>query len=718
MMELQNLILTNVQMDNKLVPLQFSILEKIKSNNFVLVFDEVGCGKTIEAGIVAWDTIKKGGKNVLIVAPSNLAFNWYNEMLSKFGLDFKIIGGTSDSIDLYYKKSTYYSYYNDDYNVKNISNFCIVSYDSRKTDNSNAALDRLKQYDIEWNLVILDEGHESKNDASNRYKTLENFKSEKVVFLSATPIKNIKEDFEKELDLVLKILRNNNIETKFTLEDFLADKVIDFDLNYPISRNFKEILMEMDDFKLRKIEDIDYSIREDITKKILLEYNGMELDSKRGCIFLYDRIFYKNQELVEVYANYKKSKLDDSNYKILTEFDSKVNNLITKIDEIFTKDIENRIVIFCNHRQVVDYLKKILTFKYTSESVEAIHGDSYAKEERKNRIFLLDKNDSEMNLKKIVILSHNIGSVGINLSKFSHIINYELPYSPADLEQRFGRIDRITNKNESLTMYFFADENKIFDEKYLQRIVSKMILEVLPLLPSKNILFLSKRTLELYKEIVSSLVYIDDIVNKVILENCEKPNFKDLMCIEEKLFSFLEISISEKNNEIRIYDNKQLKELTILQLKEQLEATIKNIFLNIGISNKERMEEEIDRFVNSTDNKIMYIDKEQQIKLNFNQLKNQVYNKVYMKFRDDIERIDLEIKELSEKLNSLYEKDDCEKKGLIEVINFITEQISSQNINENMIFAVLYSIWNILRKKDSKLSFEKFIEVFNDGSCE
>lgn len=708
-MDLQNLILSNIQIDNKLIPLQFSVLEKIKHNNFVFVFDEVGCGKTIEAGIVAFDTIKYGGKNILIVAPSNLSFNWYNEMISKFGLDFKIIGGTKDSIDLYYKKDN--CYLANEYNIEKISNLCIVSYDSRKTDNSNAALDRLLQYNIKWDLVILDEGHESKNESSNRFKTLEKFKSDKVIFLSATPIKNIQEDFEKELELVKKILNNNNVEVKFSSSEFSADKVINFDLRYPISRNFKEILMDLGDFKTRRIEDISYNIDENIKKIISCKYDGMELDSKRGCVFLYDRIFFESKDLIETYSSYKKSKLEDLDYISLRKFDLKIDQLLRKIKTIFDENKENRVVIFCKHREVVDYLKKMLIFEYGDRYVESIHGESYSKEERKNRIFLLDKNDSEMNLKKIVILSHNIGSVGINLSKFSHIINYELPYTPADLEQRFGRIDRITNKNKFLTMYFFTDENKFFDEIYLQRIVNKMVLEVLPLIPSKNILFLSKRTMELYKEIVMTFINM----NKIIKGNIEKTNMSELISIKKELLNLMEITIVDKDNELKIYDNKQSKELNILQLKNQMEVTLQNIFINIGISDVEKVEEEIDKFVTLTDNKIIFIEGTKQIRLDFNELKSKTYNEWYSKIEESTKKIDEEIKEISEKIINIYTSNNDEFK-LDKVVDFIIDQISFQNINQNIIFSSLYSTWRVLNEHDKEISFEKIVENFNDRS--
>lgn len=702
-MDVRNLVLSNIQMDNKLIPLQFSICEKVKNKNFVFVFDEVGCGKTIEAGIVVWDAIKNGENNILIVAPSNLTFNWYNEMLAKFGLDFKIIEGTAEAIDIYFKGNNR-AYADFSCDVNKISNLCIVSYDSRNSEKSNAALDRLEKLNIQWDVLILDEGHESKNEKTNRYQVLKKFKSEKVAFLSATPIKNIKKDFEVELELVLSILANSGISANFETNEFSANEVMAFKLNYPISRNFKEILSEANGFKSRIIEDIPYSIDENLSQKIQSTYTGITLDRKKGCIFLYDKIFLNDSVLIEKYKTYKKSNLTKQDLNMLCSFDSKLYALLNQIELIFQNNIEDRIVIFCNHQAVVDYLKKVLICKYDATSIEGIHGDSYSIEERKNRIFLLDKNNTEMDSKKIVILSHNVGSVGVNLSKFNHLINYELPDTPADLEQRFGRIDRITSEKPTLSMYFFADENGIYDEKYFQRIVHKLMQEVLPMLPSKNLLFLSKKTKKLYKELVLSLIELENQLKDFIHSDYKKENFQQLLSVVE-INRFFELSGQVLDREkLETYDEGQINGF-VENLDKLIVKSKEIIFGNLGIkiSTIEEIENKIERFVN---NSVSYKDKNQLITLNYEQLKARVFNEEYYAYKKTIDSLDQEIEEIRANLINLYKENQLEA---------VVEFIAKQNVNDNLIFAVLYSSWKVLNKHNKELPFKNVIEAYNKG---
>lgn len=710
-MDLQSIILNKIKLKNRFLPLQFAIKEKIDRNNFAFVFDEVGCGKTIESGIVIWDTIKNGGKNVLIVAPSNLVFNWYNEMLSKFGLSFKIVEGTADAIDLYNRNSPINK-------IRDITNLCIVSYDSRANENSNAALDRLKQLSIPWDLVVLDEGHESKNESSNRYQTLKAFMARKVLFLSATPIKNLKEDFEEEFWLVSGILGNAGVQVSFGTAGFSPEAAIAFDLNYPISRNFKELLMGLDDFKQRNVRDIIYHIPSAVAAKLHEMYSGMELDAKRGCIFLFDRIFHQDQYLLKIYQSYKKNKYDLQDYDQIIELDEKISKLIELIDEINEANANERVVVFCQHREVVNYIMKMLVFKYGDSCVEAIHGESYLKEERKNRIFLLDKNDEEMSKKRVLVLSHNIGAVGINLSKFNHVINYELPYTPADLEQRFGRIDRITNSSEELNMYIFNDLNNQFDNVYFNRLVTKMILEVLPVLPSKNILFMSKRIKDVYLEMINALIRIQAALASMTGENdlSENP-------IINEISKHLEVIVSVNEKKVKIFDLKQQRNISLEELKKELNIMLQTVYTNIGISATDHLEQAVDEYVKSMSNTVSYLKDNYRRTMSFKALmesftgdcNEQGEHNDFLGFVKKIDRLNDEVTSTSSEVIRTYK----ETRSIESFMDFLITEIQCQGVNENLIFSVLYGTWSVLVNTfaEADLSFESYMNTYNERIC-
>src|SRR5690606_29127016 len=61
----------------------------------LLIADDVGLGKTIEAGMVALELIiRHRTRRILIVCPASLQVQWQEQMRDKFGLDFRIVNST------------------------------------------------------------------------------------------------------------------------------------------------------------------------------------------------------------------------------------------------------------------------------------------------------------------------------------------------------------------------------------------------------------------------------------------------------------------------------------------------------------------------------------------------------------------------------------------------------------------------------------------------
>lgn len=679
--DLQLAVLNNIKINGNLLPLQFAICAKLQRNNFCFVFDEVGCGKTIEAGICIWNAIKDGSKNILIVSPSNLTFNWYNELLSKFGLNFRIITGTNNSIDLYRGKSTL---------DEDVSNFCIVSYDSRATENSSAALGRLpKGTDAcKWDLIVLDEGHESKNEDTQRYSILSTFMTNQVLFLSATPIRNLQKDLKSEIALVQQMLRLSQLEFKIGNVNPIA--AMTFDLNYPLSRNFKEIVLGLGAFKERVVNEIKYTVKGDKVST-LVTYQS-QIDQKRGCIPLFlDRIsadsIYKY-----VQSHYRKFKFTKEDYNELKEFDEKYVQLENTLENIIKDNNDERVVIFCTHKAVVDYLGKMLGCKYGADRIEAMHGDTYKQDVRKNRILLLDKEDSEMNKKRVVILSHRIGSVGINLSKFSHLINYELPYTPADLEQRFGRIDRITNPCAKLNLYFFKDTNGILDTVYLNRILFKLQTEVLPFLPSKNLL-------------ETTPTFIDDYVKLTIKVQ------EVLKYLEENL-----LDSAETNEEIMELCGLDKQTTTVPKSQDKIKTQCNDFLTKLGCDTATEEDEISERmnelFNKNYSNEVTYYDvEEHSVKsLSFTEVKACTEDNSYKAFSVCTRKLNNQINDTIEAICACYTENEND---LAKFIKSLRVLIDEQCINENMLFSTLYGCHRAIATCDPEITFLDFMQEYN-----
>lgn len=159
---------------------QFKPLLKYLSSPYqrLLIADEVGVGKTIEAGIVYTELLSRHDlKNVLIICPSSLRYKWQKEFKKRFNEDFAIID--SQVMKLFFRK---FEKYPNDVALKGI-----ISIQTLRSDEILKELERLQ---ISWDLIIIDEAHHMRNEGtkSNELGKIISLSSEGMLLLSATPL--------------------------------------------------------------------------------------------------------------------------------------------------------------------------------------------------------------------------------------------------------------------------------------------------------------------------------------------------------------------------------------------------------------------------------------------------------------------------------------------------------------------------------------------------
>lgn len=155
-------------------PIQFVNCDRLQKNDAVYIFDEVGSGKTISSGLMALDYLyNHPEKKVLVITTNALVKKSGNMEYGQFlrdwyvKLPFKQLGFTEriDIVNNHYK------------NIENKK---------------------------EYGLIIVDEAHLFLTTDSLRHQCLKNLHADKVVFLTATPIKTSKDD----LQVYVKLARN------------------------------------------------------------------------------------------------------------------------------------------------------------------------------------------------------------------------------------------------------------------------------------------------------------------------------------------------------------------------------------------------------------------------------------------------------------------------------------------------------------------------------
>lgn len=159
-------------------------------NHRLLVADEVGLGKTIEAGHIMLELkARKELKNVLIVCPKSLQEKWKSELYEKFGLTFKIIESTKDLIaDLASKSGSVRAIIN--YEKIRIRQSKHKNNANTETKQYNNLIDYLIDNPQHFSFVLCDEAHKMRNRETQTYKGAEVLMdlADAGLFLTATPV--------------------------------------------------------------------------------------------------------------------------------------------------------------------------------------------------------------------------------------------------------------------------------------------------------------------------------------------------------------------------------------------------------------------------------------------------------------------------------------------------------------------------------------------------
>jgi len=170
----------------------------------ILIADEVGLGKTIEAGyILQEERARQDLQRVLIVCPASLRVKWQNEMYRRFGEQFDILRASDVRRRLASKNTQDPQYQH------------LLGIVSIETVRSRQLREVLSDYPPNLDFLIVDEVHHCRNRDTHNFRTIrvlaEN--SDSVVFLSATPVHTGNDNLYNLMSLLLP--ERFNVETAF-----------------------------------------------------------------------------------------------------------------------------------------------------------------------------------------------------------------------------------------------------------------------------------------------------------------------------------------------------------------------------------------------------------------------------------------------------------------------------------------------------------------------
>lgn len=428
--------LTNIKFLDHQIEAARTVIEKM--NGKAILADEVGLGKTIEAGLILKEYILRGlVKKALILVPASLLTQWVDELNGKFFIP--AIGCK--------KKNVPFEHYD----------FVVMSMDMAKRSPY-----REKIYGQDYDMIIIDEAHKLKNHKTQSYQFVQGLKKKFCLLLTATPIQNnIFEIFY--LVSLLKPGHLGNVESFQTYfnngknglkeDDYLKELV-----NQVMIRNRRQDTgiewvgrhVQTIPIRFTKEEQEVYQMIQRLKERTTVFNNSFALTTVLKEMCSSKEAAYLTLEKMKEKAR-SQAEIDYIEEIIGKLANLEVNSKAEKAYEIIRKAKE-KVIIFTEYRATQLYLQWYL---YQKGIKSVLFNGKFSKNKRDwmRRLFQ-DVAD--------VLIATESGGEGINLQFCHHVINFDLPWNPMKIEQRIGRVHRFGQESD-VYIYNLAVQDTIED---------------------------------------------------------------------------------------------------------------------------------------------------------------------------------------------------------------------------------------------------------------
>ncbi|MDR1923910.1 MAG: DEAD/DEAH box helicase [Planctomycetaceae bacterium] len=429
----------------ELLPYQLDGIAFAVGAGRAVLADDMGLGKTIQGiGVAELLANEVDIKKVLIVCPASVKQQWKSE-IARFAPHRStqlVLGGADERFE---------QYGNDTF-------FTICNYEQVLRD-----LIPIEQ--TQWDFIILDEGQRIKNWESKTTRTIKALHSTYALVLSGTPLENRLDD----LYSVVQFVDDRRLLPAYRF--FHRHRIVEDSGRVAGYKNLAELREELKPILLRRTkESVQLDLPERTVEVIRVaptsEQVSIHAFYMQTVASIVAKRFLTEMDILRLQKALLAARMSADSTFLVDKQEPGYSSKLERLNELFAElfaEGDRKIVLFSEWTTMLNLIEELLK-KF---GVRYVRLDGSVPQKKRLSIVreFVDESDC------VVFLTTNAGSVGLNLQAANTVINVDLPWNPAVLEQRIGRAHRMGQRRH-VQVFLLVTEGTI-EEQMLRTISAK-----------------------------------------------------------------------------------------------------------------------------------------------------------------------------------------------------------------------------------------------------
>ncbi len=423
-----------------------------------ILADDMGLGKTIQ-GIGAAELLsaEAGISKVLVICPASLKSQWRLEIKRFSDRTCQLVLGSAEERAAQYDNSCF---------------FTICNYEQVLRDINSIET-------VKWDLIILDEGQRIKNWQTKTSQTTKSLRSPFALVLSGTPLENRLDD----LYSIVEFIDDRRLGPAFRF--FNTYRVVDEKGKVLGYKNLDELRKKLKPVLLRRTrKGVMSELPPRTTELRRIPPTEEQISIHNGQRKIIQSIISKRYISEMDLLRLQKALLicrmaANSTFLVDKEppgYSSKLDEIDTLLDQLLSEQ-DRKIVLFSEWTTMLGLIEPFLH----KRDLRYVRLDGSVPQKKRQALMHEFQKDPDCRL----FITTNAGSIGINLQAANTVINVDLPWNPAVLEQRISRAHRMGQKNP-VQVFILVTEDTI-EENLLGTLSAKHELAMAALDPDSEV---------------------------------------------------------------------------------------------------------------------------------------------------------------------------------------------------------------------------------------